>query len=153
MKYSGTAGHCVLLFSTGAHRSLPGGPFNNKTTGTPVIDIARTIEINFLQLLQAPDVSEPLAPEAFSFRSYPCKRLIMNLSFFTVDLACTSTTHRSEVFGPVSKPRDSKPATNPSLLNWLTRKHALPIILITPTRMPTLKYRSFYNEHVLSTTI
>ena len=40
-------------------------PFNNKPTDTPVTAIARTIEINLLQLLQAPNVPAPLAPEAF----------------------------------------------------------------------------------------
>ncbi len=40
-------------------------PFSNKPTDTPVTAIARTIEINLLQLLQAPDVPAPLAPEAF----------------------------------------------------------------------------------------
>jgi len=40
-------------------------PFNNKPTDTPVTAIARTVEINLLELLQAPDVPTPLAPEAF----------------------------------------------------------------------------------------
>ena len=40
-------------------------PFNNKPTDTPVTALARTVEINLLQLLQAPDVPAPLAPEAF----------------------------------------------------------------------------------------
>ncbi|OWP61380.1 hypothetical protein CDA63_19715 [Hymenobacter amundsenii] len=40
-------------------------PFSNKPTDTPVTAIARTVEINLLELLQAPDVPAPLAPEAF----------------------------------------------------------------------------------------
>ena len=40
-------------------------PFNNKPTDTPVTAIARTVEINLKQLLQEPNVPEPLAPEAF----------------------------------------------------------------------------------------
>ena len=40
-------------------------PFSNKPTDTPVTAIARTVEINLKQLLQAADVPAPLAPEAF----------------------------------------------------------------------------------------
>ena len=40
-------------------------PFNNKPTDTPVTALARTIEIDLKQLLQAPDVPAPLAPESF----------------------------------------------------------------------------------------
>lgn len=40
-------------------------PFNNKPTDSPVTALARTIEINLLQLLGEPDVPTPLAPEAF----------------------------------------------------------------------------------------
>ena len=40
-------------------------PFSNKPTDTPVTALARTIEINLLQLLDAPDVPAPLAPQAF----------------------------------------------------------------------------------------
>jgi putative membrane protein len=40
-------------------------PFSNKPTDTPVTALARTVEINLLQLLDAPDVPDPLAPEAF----------------------------------------------------------------------------------------
>jgi len=40
-------------------------PFKNKPTDTPVTAIARTIEINIKQLLQEPDIPQPVAPEAF----------------------------------------------------------------------------------------
>ena len=40
-------------------------PFSNQPTDTPVTAIARTIEINLLQLLEAPDVPAPLAPDGF----------------------------------------------------------------------------------------
>jgi putative membrane protein len=40
-------------------------PFVNMPTDTPVTAIARTVEINLLQLLQEPDVPEPLPTEYF----------------------------------------------------------------------------------------
>lgn len=40
-------------------------PFVNMPTDTPVTAIARTIEINLKQLIQEPNVPEPLAPEDF----------------------------------------------------------------------------------------
>lgn len=40
-------------------------PFNNVPTDTPVSAIARTIEINLLQLMGAKDVPEPLKPNDF----------------------------------------------------------------------------------------
>lgn len=40
-------------------------PFRNKPTDTAVTAIARTIEINILQVLQEPDVPKPLTPTTF----------------------------------------------------------------------------------------
>ncbi|MFC5270847.1 bestrophin family protein [Adhaeribacter terreus] len=40
-------------------------PFVNMPTDTPVTAIARTIEINIKQLLEEPDVPEPITPEDF----------------------------------------------------------------------------------------
>jgi len=40
-------------------------PFHNKPTDTPVTALARTVEINLMQLLQQPDVPAELAPAAF----------------------------------------------------------------------------------------
>ncbi len=40
-------------------------PFVNMPTDTPVTAIARNIEINLLQILEEPNVPEPLAPEKF----------------------------------------------------------------------------------------
>ena len=40
-------------------------PFVNMPTDTPVTAIARTIEINLKQLLEEPNVPEPLTPEDF----------------------------------------------------------------------------------------
>lgn len=39
--------------------------FSNQPADAPVTAIARTIEVNLLELLQAPDVPAPLAPEDF----------------------------------------------------------------------------------------
>ncbi|UOG77587.1 hypothetical protein MTX78_24540 (plasmid) [Hymenobacter tibetensis] len=40
-------------------------PFNNKPTDTPVTAIARTVEINLKQLLQASEIPAPLVAESF----------------------------------------------------------------------------------------
>ena len=40
-------------------------PFVDMPTDTPVTSIARTIEINIKQLLEEPNVPEPVAPEGF----------------------------------------------------------------------------------------
>ncbi|MFD3001671.1 hypothetical protein ACFS7Z_14965 [Pontibacter toksunensis] len=40
-------------------------PFRNKPTDTAVTAIARTIEINIMQVLQEEDVPKPLAPENY----------------------------------------------------------------------------------------
>lgn len=51
-----------LLEKTAKHLQ---DPFRNKPTDTSVTAIARTIEINIKQIIQAPDVPKPLAPEGF----------------------------------------------------------------------------------------
>jgi putative membrane protein len=51
-----------LLERTATHLQ---DPFSNKPTDTPVTAIARTVEINIKQLLNEPNVPEPIAPEKY----------------------------------------------------------------------------------------
>ncbi|HEY3496332.1 MAG TPA: bestrophin family ion channel, partial [Polyangiaceae bacterium] len=52
----------LLLEKTAVHLQ---DPFGNRPTDTPVTAIARTIEINLLQLIGEESVPPPLSPEGY----------------------------------------------------------------------------------------